>query len=182
MLPLIYLGNSILHKKTQTLKPTELISAKIQTFARQLLDTIPHLPAAGLAAPQLGKSYRMFCIILEKQDLTYKSISPTESNLIKSNIAHLFVNPEVISHSNELITEEEACLSIPYYAGLVQRYASVTISFHDLKGKKYIITADGFMARVLQHELDHLNGTLWLDRVHSPKEMFYLVPERDKDL
>lgn len=182
MLPLIYLGNPILHKKTQVIKPAELISAKVQTFAKQLLDTIPHLPAAGLAAPQLGKSYRMFCIILEKQDLTYKSVSPTEQNIIKPNIAHLFVNPEIISHSNELITEEEACLSIPYYGGFVQRYASVTVSFQDLKGKKYAITANGFMARVLQHELDHLNGTLWLDRVRSPKEMFYLVPESDKNL
>jgi len=179
MLPLVYLGNPILHKKTQPLKPAEIPTAKVQTFAKELLDTIPHLPAAGLAAPQLGKSYRMFAITLDKDDLEFTS---PEKGLIQPNQPHLFINPEITAQSREIITEEEGCLSIPYYAGYIPRFAEITLTYLDLKGKKHTINAKNFMARVLQHELDHLNGILWLDRLRSPKEMYYIQPQEWKGM
>jgi peptide deformylase len=182
MLDLRFIGDPVLYKKTPELSKKDLVSAKIQIFANQLLETVTRLPAAGLAAPQVGKSYRMFCIILEKVDLTYKFVSSTNkkapAQLIQPNKPFLFVNPVVERIGNDIEYSEEACLSIPYYYGIVERSLNVKVTFMDLKGDTYVITASDFMARVLQHEFDHLNGVLWTQRIDSPKEIHFQVPEK----
>ncbi|WKZ29979.1 MAG: peptide deformylase [Candidatus Dojkabacteria bacterium] len=184
MLDLRFIGDPILYKKTPELTKKDLASAKIQVFAKDLLDTVTKLPAAGLAAPQVGKNYRMFCIILEKDDLTYKLESSSNKKaqmpLILPDKPFLFVNPQVEKLGNEVEYSEEACLSIPYYYGIVERYTKVKVSFMDLKGDKYVITATGFMARVLQHEFDHLNGVLWTQRITSPKDIHFQTPDADE--
>jgi peptide deformylase len=177
MLPLAYLGEPILHKKTKDVSQADLKSAKFQTFVRDLTETVKHLPAAGLAAPQVFKSYRVFTIILEKEYLTYEFISSSnkrvELPLIRPDTPFVLINPLVEPVSQEIEYDLEGCLSIPYYAGNVARYKTVKATFIDSANNTYTIKASGFMARVLQHEFDHLNGVLWLDRIKNSKDIFF---------
>lgn len=183
MLSLAFMGEPVLHKKTSPLTVKELQSAKIRTFAEEFLKTASKLPAAGLAAPQVFKSYRMFCLILDKEYLTYKLVKTSNKKfkepLMQPDVPFLCINPVVEKVGNETEYSEEACLSIPYYMGIVERAKKVRLSFVDLDNNSYTIEASDFMARVIQHELDHLNGVLWLDRIRSTKDIFFQKPESE---
>ena len=184
MLPLAYLGEPVLLKKSQEVPEKEFSTAKIQTFVHGFMQTAGNLPAAGLAAPQVFKSLRMFCLVLDKEDLDYTvtkaSSKSVPSQLIEAGKVFLVVNPKLEFHSKETEYDAEACLSIPYYYGIVERYKSVTLHFSDLLSNQYTLVANGFMARVIQHEFDHLNGILFLDRVHSTEDLYYMGEDQKK--
>lgn len=174
MLKLAYIGDPILHKKTKEISAKELASAKFQLFLKDFIATAKRLPAAGLAAPQVFKNFRVFCVVLEKEHLTYeviKSGKNSTKNLIVPDEPFAIINPTVEPLNQVKDFDLEACLSIPYYAGTVARFTDVKVSFLDKNGEKIVIHAHGFMARVIQHEFDHLNGTLWLDRIQSTKDI-----------
>ena len=107
---------------------------------------------AGLAAPQIGVSLRV--IIIRQPDMEDV----------------ILINPEIIRRKGKHVVNE-ACLSVPGYMGSLPRAEAVTAKGIDIKGKEIRIKAEGFLAQALQHEIDHLNGTLYIDRVENPDEL-----------
>jgi peptide deformylase len=133
--------------------------AAVDKAARQLVDdmleTMYDAPGIGLAAIQIGVPERLVVIDLAKKD------QPKEPMV--------FINPEIVSASEEMNVYEEGCLSIPEYYEEVTRPASVRVRYLDLDGKTQEIDADGLLATCLQHEIDHLDGKLFIDHLSKLK-------------
>lgn len=135
------------------------VDTGIKQLAQDLIDTalVQHDPeAAGLAAPQLGINKRV-CLVRE-----FRTNADTQENIIKD---HILINPEITGNSTETDVRWEACLSIPGLTGRVQRYKRVNIKAMNLEGEEIKIKATGFFGRVIQHEIDHLNGVLFTSKV-----------------
>ena len=112
-------------------------------------------PGIGLAAIQIGEPVRMLVIDLAKEDET--------------PAPHVFINPEILSSADTRSVYEEGCLSIPDYYAEVERPASVRVKYLDRDGKLQEMEAEGLMATCLQHEIDHLNGVLFIDHISKLK-------------
>ena len=112
-------------------------------------------PGIGLAAIQVGIPKRMLVIDLSKEDEDRKP--------------QVFINPEILQSSDERSTYEEGCLSIPDYYAEVERPARVTVKFVGIDGKEQLLDAEGLLATCLQHEIDHLNGVLFIDHISRLK-------------
>jgi peptide deformylase len=144
--PLVILPDSILR---QVSKPVEAITPEIRTLAAEMLETMYDAPGIGLAAIQVGVPKRIVTIDLAKQD--------------EEKQPQVFVNPEVTWSSEETNIHEEGCLSIPEYYEEVERPSRVKVRYLDLDGKEQEVEAEGLLATCLQHEIDHLNGVLFID-------------------
>ena len=150
--PLIILPDPILR---QLSKPVERVDAPLRKLADDMLATMYDAPGIGLAAIQIGEPLRMLVIDLAKEDET--------------PAPHVFINPEVLESSDQRSIYEEGCLSIPDYYAEVERPASVRVKYLDRDGKLQEMEAEGLMATCLQHEIDHLNGVLFIDHISKLK-------------
>lgn len=150
--PLILLPDPLLR---QISKPVETVDAKLRKFADDMLETMYDAPGIGLAAIQVGEPLRMLVIDLAHED--------------EEKAPQIFINPQVLSHSDDFNVHEEGCLSIPDYYADVERPAIITLSYLDLDGKQHEMTADGLLATCLQHEIDHLDGVLFIDHISRLK-------------
>ena len=150
--PLIILPDPILR---QVSKPVERVDGDLRKLADDMLDTMYDAPGIGLAAIQIGEPLRMLVIDLAKEDET--------------PAPQVFINPEVLDSSDARSVYEEGCLSIPDYYAEVERPASVRVKYLDRDGKLQEIEAEGLMATCLQHEIDHLNGVLFIDHISKLK-------------
>ncbi|RCS24799.1 peptide deformylase [Phyllobacterium salinisoli] len=150
--PLVILPDPILR---QVSKPVERIDDQLRAFADDMLETMYDAPGIGLAAIQVGEPLRMLVIDLSKED--------------EEKAPQIFINPQILSFSDERSVYEEGCLSIPDYYAEVERPASVRVSYLDREGKAHEIAAEGLMATCLQHEIDHLNGVLFIDYISKLK-------------
>lgn len=182
ILPLTYAGNPVLYKKCKEVPVKEIMSAKVQTFLNDMSATIDSIEiAAGLAAPQVNKEWRLFGIKLPEKSLTYEPITPKGERVITPNKTFYFINPKLSYPDPITAIKPEACLSVPYYYGMVERHNFVKVSAYTREGKYFEILASKFLARVIQHEYDHLDGILWLDRVKSQQEIIFNgVEEQDE--
>lgn len=171
MLRIRYLGEPVLRARAE---PVAEITDEIRRLAQDMVDTMLDEPGLGLAAPQVGESLRMVVvrIVSENQDE-----EDTEEE--KPTVAVL-VNPEVIESSEETITRREGCLSLPTLWGEVTRPKSVAVRAVDLMGRPMEMHGEGLMARVLLHEIDHLDGTVFLDKA-NPDTLVWLVPDEDQE-
>jgi peptide deformylase len=129
-------------------------------------------PGIGLAAIQIGQPQRLFVIDLAKQEAPKAPM--------------VLINPEILSRSEEISVYEEGCLSIPEYYEKVERPASVRLRYQDLKGGVHEIDADGLLATCVQHELDHLDGKLFIDYLSKLKrdrvmKKFTKIARREED-
>lgn len=150
--PLIILPDPLLR---QLSKPVERIDDPLRKLADDMLETMYEAPGIGLAAIQIGEPLRMLVIDLAKED--------------EKPAPQVFINPEIVSRSDERSVYEEGCLSIPEYYAEVERPASVLVRFLDRDGKEQEIDADGLLATCVQHEIDHLNGVLFIDHISKLK-------------
>lgn len=147
-----YDGDEILKKIS---KPVEQINDKIKELANDMLETMYKDDGIGLAACQVG---------MLKRIITY------DVDYIKENgkkNPHILINPKIISLSKKMITTEEGCLSFPNIFGSVDRHQKVVIEALDLNGKKIRISAKDIEAVVIQHEYDHLDGIVFLDKAYD---------------
>jgi len=158
MLNIVTLGDERL-KKHSILVPE--FDGEIETLAEQMFETMYANKGIGLAAVQVGKLIRLF--------ITH----------IPNDGPRVFINPEVLETSVDQGTYEEGCLSIPEVNADVIRPAQVKIQAWNLKGRPFSMDAEELLARVIQHELDHLNGVLFIDRI-DPKKRERLVKHYDK--
>ncbi len=136
-------------------KPIESITADIRALADDMLETMYKAPGIGLAAIQVAQPVRLVTMDLSKKE--------GETN------PRIFVNPEVVSASEEMSVYEEGCLSIPEYYEEVERPAKVRVRFMDIHGKVHEEDAEGLYATCIQHEIDHLNGILFVDYLSKLK-------------
>lgn len=150
--PLIILPDPILR---QVSKPVEKVDARLRKFAADMLDTMYDAPGIGLAAIQVGEPLRMLVIDLAKED--------------EPKAPQIFINPEILESSEDRSVYEEGCLSIPDYYAEVERPASVRVKYLDGDGTPREIAAEGLLATCLQHEIDHLNGVLFIDHISKLK-------------
>ena len=143
-------------------------SKPVTAFGQVLLEQFEHLEAAmragpggvGIAAPQIGINMRMVII-----DCTVARHSCHNHGLL------YLVNPEITDYSEDEVLGREGCLSVPDWVGMVPRARSVRIKYQDMQGITHEIETSGFEARVVQHEVDHLDGTLFIDRVISTHDL-----------
>ena len=150
--PLIILPDPLLRLVS---RPVERVDDQLRKFADDMLETMYDAPGIGLAAIQVGEPLRMLVIDLAKED--------------EEPAPQVFINPQVLSRSDDRSVYEEGCLSIPDYYAEVERPASVRVAYLDRAGKAQEIEAEGLLATCLQHEIDHLDGVLFIDHISKLK-------------
>jgi len=150
--PILQLPDPVLRKVS---KPVEKIDDEIKSLIKDMFETMYDAPGVGLAAIQIGVAKRVVTIDATRGD--------------EEKHPMVFINPEVISASDEKDSKEEGCLSIAEFYEEVERPSEVKVRYMDEKGKTHEIEADGLLARALQHEIDHLNGVLFIDHISKLK-------------
>lgn len=150
--PLVILPDSRLRLVSM---PIATVDASVRDLAYDMLETMYAAPGIGLAAIQIGEPVRLVTVDLANEGDERKAL--------------VLVNPEIVWRSEELSVYEEGCLSIPEYYEEVERPAQVTVRFVDINGADAEMKADGLLAVCLQHEIDHLNGVLFIDHISRLK-------------
>ena len=150
-LPIVLYGTALLRKTSRVIPDTEHLGESVQSLIDEMFLTLDAARGIGLAAVQVGKLVRLF--------VTH----------VQGDIPRVFINPEIVETSVQEAPFEEGCLSIPGVEADVVRPVSVKVRAWDRKGKPFVLAAEGVLARVIQHENDHLNGVLFPDRIEPKK-------------
>ncbi len=154
VLPIRVVPDPVLRQKA---KHVRSIDSSINKLIADMLETVHAAPGVGLAAPQVGVSLRIIVISLpEKEEI-------------------VLLNPEIVRRNGERCVDE-GCLSIPGYMGKVKRATSVTVKGRDAAGKEIRIKAKELLAQALEHEIDHLRGVLYIDRLESAESLHKVEP------
>ena len=162
--------NPVLRKKAR--KITHFDDPKLQALIDDMVETLFDAPGVGLAAPQVAVSQRVIVVYLPDDEESREEYGKD------AGVLHIVVNPEIVRASRDMLDGVEACLSIPGYYGSVERHAAVTVQGHDRHGKQIRIKARDWLARVFQHEIDHLDGVLYIDRA---SEIWRAVPQDEAE-
>lgn len=149
ILPISIYPDPVLRRKAE---PVKIIENGIQRLIDDMIETMYNAPGIGLAANQVGRPISVMVVDVRREE--------SEHGLI------ILINPELVSARGE-ITFEEGCLSVPEYFARVTRHEEVVVRGLDRRGEKIEIAADGLLAIALQHEMDHLNGKLFIDRLSA---------------
>ncbi len=165
LLEVIELGNPVLRQKAQPVEDVQ--SDRIQTLVENLLITVKEANGVGIAAPQVAQSDRLF-IVASRPNLRYPNAPTMEPTAM--------INPRLLAHADETVMGWEGCLSIPGMRGKVPRYRAIEVEYTGRDGKLHKQELTDFVARIFQHELDHLNGIVFVDRVDSTQDM---ITERE---
>jgi peptide deformylase len=173
MKEIVQKDDPILRKAAKHVPISEIGSEKINKVIHDMSAAMARQKdGVAIAAPQIGVNMRIFVIsdeLLRTADRSYKGDG---SNLV-------FINPEIVRSSREKRDVEEGCLSVRWLYGKVKRSSRVTLRAYDEKGKKIERGASGLMAQIFQHEMDHLEGVLFIDKA---KEIWEMSPEEIKEL
>lgn len=143
VLDIVKLGEDILRQKAQ---PVAEVNDEIRQLAEDMFETMIEADGVGLACPQIGKNLRMFVLIAD------------------DDVRRVFINPQIIKTSEEMGDYDEGCLSIPQVYETIKRPVRVTVQALNEEGKPFTLDADGLLARIIQHEYDHLDGIVFIDR------------------
>jgi len=156
ILKIARLGHPVLRKVAESIPPEQITSPEIQTLIRDMLETMVEYNGVGLAAPQVHVSRRLLIAGGEED----------EDGRMKLRV---FINPEITIPEAETFGMFEGCLSVPGLRGYVERPAAASITAFNEKGEQFNLELEGFPAVVIQHELDHLDGILYTDRLADTK-------------
>jgi len=162
---IVTVPDNVLRRKAHKIKN---FGPDLQNFIDDMVDTMRDAPGVGLAAPQVGVSQRL--IVVEFGDEEDEE-APTK--------LYIIINPQVTRFSKETLDGMEGCLSIPGFVGEVERSESVTLKGQNRHGKPVRIKAKGWLARIFQHEIDHVNGILYIDRTD---QVWKLEEEEEQNL
>ena len=155
----------VLRQKSEEVVLEEIRSKKIQGIIDNLFEySATQSDSAGISAVQLGDLKRIFIVEPKVFDVEGKE------NKIKKKDC-VFINPKIVKHSKETVDFEEGCLSVRGYYGLVNRFKNVTIEFYNAAGEKKKRGAGGLLAIIFQHEIDHLDGILFIDKAKNIKKL-----------
>lgn len=153
MLKIINYPNDILRQKSQPV--ANILSPEIQKLIPEMMETMIVGDGVGLAAPQIGQNVRL--VVIKHEDDEF-----------------VIFNPKIIGKSILREWGEEGCLSLPHKFGQVKRHKKITVEYQDENNEKQVINVSGMLARIFQHEIDHLDGILFIDRA---KNVYYRDPE-----
>jgi peptide deformylase len=175
VLEIKFYGESILHKKGRNV---ETFSEPLHQFSRDMLETMHDASGIGLAAQQVGEGLR-FCVVEVTQELEEGPIKcildgrlTPQDLLMPLSLA----NPVVTPRAQPTEFREEGCLSFPEIRGDVERPLEISVTYQDLGGNLHTLECEGLLARCIQHEVDHLNGTLFIDRMNK-KDLLAIQPD-----
>jgi peptide deformylase len=190
------MGHPVLRVKARDLTPEEIRSDDFEALLEDMVDTMEEYGGIGLAAPQIRESISVAIIDYADDNPRYseqtEGVESEKSDGLKSMPLSVFINPKITVLDETEQGFWEGCLSVPEIRGLVYRPRKIRVDFLDREAKPKSIVAEGFLATVFQHELDHLAGTLFVDRIRykpgdSPISFIeeysrYHVPARDSDV
>jgi peptide deformylase len=166
-LEILQVGWPVLRQRARPLTTDEIRSATIQQLIEQMRDTMREAPGVGLAAPQIGQPLQL--AVVEDREEYLRGIDPSilqERERVPVPF-HVIINPRLTLVQEAPTVFFEGCLSLDGFAALVPRATAVRVECLNERGEPLIIQARGWYARILQHEIDHLNGTLYIDRMLS---------------
>lgn len=172
--------SQVLRKEAKALDPEEIRTPKIKKLISNMKEILKNtVDGVGLAAPQVGESLQIFIVSEESEEINKIESgkkAPLENygeiRKQKEWKNYVFINPAVKNISKNRLERAEGCLSVPGEYGIVRRNEKITIEAYDENGKKFTRGASGFVARVIQHELDHLKGTLFIDKAEKMIEPY----------
>ncbi len=150
----------------QKSKKVKKFTPNLKKLAEDMLETMHNYEGVGLAGPQIGVMQRIFVAKIPSRQNEEEEPHP------QSGQSYVLVNPEVMKTSSKLVEGQEGCLSIPNWVGLVERPDWVEVSAQDLDGRPFKLKVDGLLARIFQHEFDHLNGILYIDHITDPQKLW----------
>ncbi|HOU41206.1 MAG TPA: peptide deformylase [Promineifilum sp.] len=162
-LPIVTIPDKILRQKTQ---PVTRFDADLQRLIDNMIATLREANGVGLAAPQIGRPIQLAVILtLPEEDDEGNEIEDTRE-------LYVIINPEIFWRSKEMVKGIEGCLSIPGYVGEVERHESIRVRGQDRHGRKVRLRLYDWTARIFQHEIDHLNGELYIDKLTGPENIW----------
>jgi peptide deformylase len=156
------MGHPVLRRKARALDRSEITAPAIQKLIDDMIETMTEYHGVGLAAPQIHEGLRIFVATLEMDD-EGRGAEPVA-----------LINPEITPLGKETVEDWEGCLSIPDIRGLVSRAREIKLRAYDRRGERVDLQAHDFAARVIQHETDHLDGVLFLDRMRGFESLTFL--------
>jgi len=156
--PIVRLGHPALRTPAQPVDLSRIADPEVQSLIDDMVETMTEANGVGLAAPQVGEEVQIF---------VYQASIPPEIPL------HVVINPMITPRPGDLVYDWEGCLSIPDLRGLVPRHPGVRVRGLDREGRPLDFMASGFEARIVQHEFDHLNGVIFLDRMRDLHSLAY---------
>jgi peptide deformylase len=160
---IVTLPEAILRRKA---KPITKFHKELQTLIDDMIETMRDAPGVGLAAPQVNIGQQLIVVEYAEDDdeENFDEENAEEPRPIKPKMLYVMINPEIVKASEEKVMGVEGCLSIPGIQGEVERYEAVQVKGLNRYGRPQKLKVDGWMARIFQHEIDHLNGVLFTDR------------------
>ncbi|MGI8958740.1 MAG: peptide deformylase [Bryobacteraceae bacterium] len=166
-LKIAQVGEAVLRQRARILSTAEVRSSEIQELIEWMRATMQDAPGVGLAAPQVGLSLQL-AVIEDKPEYTRDAPAETIKARERKPVPfHVIINPKLMLGSGSGVEFFEGCLSLGGFTALVPRARDATVECLDHRGEPKVIHASGWYARILQHEIDHLQGTLYIDRMHS---------------
>lgn len=163
---ILRLGNPVLREKARELCREEIVSPKVQALIEDMVETMRGAEGLGLAAPQIGVGVRLALVEIPENPKRYPGMKPYPFGI--------YINPKVKVLDREMQGFWEGCLSIPGLRGFVERPRKIEVSYFDRGGNPISMEVEGFPATVFQHEFDHLDGKLFVDRVKDTKRIAFL--------
>jgi peptide deformylase len=166
--PILIIGDDRLREKAKKIRRFD---PSVTRLAEDMLDTLHAANGLGLAAPQIGVPLRLVVIEMPAE-------KDEEGNVVHPKETLILCNPEIVKAGDE---EEmrEACLSVPGYMGKVMRAAEAIVKAQDLEGHPIRVRGYDLLAQALQHEIDHLDGVLYVDRIRKPEDLWETHPDDD---
>jgi peptide deformylase len=168
ILPIVIYGDSVLRVKC---KPVTDVTDEVRQLAQDMIETMHHARGVGLAAPQVGIPLQLAVIEVpaDEESVTYLKVNGEDTPMAEA-MPVIFLNPKIELGKDKAIGEE-GCLSIPDLRNEVRRAAEVKVTYQTLDGQTVTMEADGLLARAFQHEIDHLNGILFIDRLSAAAKL-----------
>ena len=163
VLDIVTLPDKILRQKA---RPLAHFDDDLQQLVDDMIETMREAPGVGLAAPQIGKSIRL--TVIE----TLPEVDEEGNEIEESRELYVIANPEITWRSRKMVDGIEGCLSIPGYVGEVERHEEIRVRALDRHGKPLKLKVKGWTARIFQHEIDHLNGVLYIDQLTDPQNFW----------
>lgn len=168
-LPIVTYPDPVLSTKA---KPVTVFNADLEKLVKDMLFTMYHAPGIGLAAPQVGISERLFVLDVDYDRETITNSSGKEEVRLSNFSPLVLINP-VISGTSGSTTYEEGCLSVPGVYEEVKRFQTIHVKYQNLKGEVLEMEADDLLSICIQHENDHLDGIVFIERLSNLKKQFY---------
>jgi peptide deformylase len=167
LLKIVQVGEEVLRTRARLLTREEILSEETQQLVEYMRATMQDAPGVGLAAPQVGLPIKL--AVIEDRAEYHAQVDPVRVAERERRPVpfHVLINPKIVSADSASVEFFEGCLSVEGFSAIVPRARTVKVEYLDESADPQVIEASGWYARILQHEIDHLEGTLYIDRMHT---------------